>query len=72
MAKKEKWETEEVIKWLINDENAYTELRGMSASAIKQWVLQENAPAGLYKAFKTPPTSSFNNVDWNEVAESLE
>lgn len=68
---KQNWETQEVITWLINDASVWDELKGQDADEIEEWVKQGNAPDGLYKSFRQPPVSSFNEVDWEEVAESL-
>jgi len=35
-------------------------------------ILSGNAPAGLYEAFQSPLTSSFENVDWKSVLEALD
>ncbi len=66
------WETDEVINWLTNDETSYDALLNKSAKEIKEYVLTEQAPAGLYESFNRPPQSSFDAVDWEEVANSLE
>lgn len=69
--KEENWETQEVINWLINDEDAYSALYNKSARYIEQWVKEENAPQGLYESFNIPPQSSFQAVDWDAVEEAL-
>ena len=67
----ETWETQEVIDWLINDESAYLETLGMSASQLKTFVVTaRRAPAGLYESFAQPPRSSWRSVDWNAVAQA--
>lgn len=65
------WETQEVINWLINNESTWADLKGRDADEIEEWVKQGNAPDGLYTSFRQPPGSSFDDVDWEEVAESL-
>ena len=73
MSKKDSWETQEVINWLSNDESAYTELSGEDADTIERYVVQEHmAPEGLYESFDQDPPSSFEDVDWEEVAECLD
>ena len=66
------WETEEVINWLINDEGAYFEVLGREADDIRAWVLAGNAPQGLYDSFLQEPYSSFDDVEWETVAEYVE
>lgn len=66
------WETQEVINHLINDPGeCLNEIMGMSPKEIEQWVKQGNAPDQLYKSFHRSPVSSFNDVDWDEVAEAV-
>ncbi len=68
----ETWETEEVIRWLINDEGAYTRLTNARAREIKRYVVTDHrAPQGLYDAFNTPPRSTWSSVNWNAVAQAL-
>lgn len=68
----ETWETEEVIRWLINDEEAYNQLSNASASEIERYVVTDHlAPAGLYDSFNAPPPSTWKSVDWDSVAEAL-
>ena len=68
---KDNWETDEVITHLINDEDAYADLLGANAETIKTYVNKGNAPAALYDSFEAPPRSSFDEVNWEAVAESL-
>jgi hypothetical protein len=71
-SKKDSWETQEVLNWLLNDESSYDALLGKSADEIREFVVDDHsAPEGLYDSFAEPPVSSFDNVDWEEVAESL-
>jgi hypothetical protein len=72
MSEKEtNWETDEVIRWLINDESTLAELQGKRSSTIERWVKAGYAPQGLYDEFNKEPKSSFDDVDWNEVYESI-
>jgi hypothetical protein len=65
------WETQEVIRWLINDELCYRETLGQSADFIENYVVrQHSASTGLYESFASDPFSSFDNVDWLEVQSS--
>ena len=66
------WETQEVINWLMNDEDAWCSAPDTSVRRLKQWVLDGNAPAGLYEAFESSPKSSFDEVDWKSVLEALD
>ncbi len=66
------WETQEVINWLTNDEGAYYDCGDESADFIEDYVRKGNAPQGLYESFDRPPQSSFDSVNWESVAESLE
>ena len=69
MPTQDTWETQEVINWLINDEQAYQETLGMSATSLKRYVVEEHrAPQGLYDSFNSPPRSSWSKVDWQAVA----
>jgi hypothetical protein len=72
MIYEDNWETQEVINWLVNDEDAWRNAPDRSASQLKQWVLSGNAPAGLYESFLSPPVSSFENVNWKSVIEALD
>ena len=72
MVNEDNWETQEVINWLVNDEDAWRSAPDRSSRQLKQWVLDGNAPAGLYEAFKSPPESSFEKVDWKSVLEALD
>ena len=72
MINKDNWETQEVINWLSNDEEAWRNAPDTSTRKLKQWVLERNAPAGLYESFESPPASSFENVDWKSVLEALD
>ena len=63
MANEDNWETQEVINWIINDEGAWRYAPNSSSERLKQWVVDGNAPAGLYESFETPPASSFDTVD---------
>ena len=72
MVNNDNWETQEVINWLVNDEDAWRNAPDTSISGLKQWVLSGNAPAGLYESFQSPPASSFENVDWKSVLEALD
>lgn len=69
----ENWETQEVIRFLINDDVSYQTLKRMSAEDIHEWVVYELfAPAGLYESFDRYPRSNFEDVDWEAVARSLQ
>ena len=59
MVNGDNWETQEVINWLVNDENAWRSAPDTSVSKLKQWVLDGNAPSGLYELFQSPPVNSF-------------
>lgn len=72
MVSKDNWETQEATNWLANDEDAWRNAPDTSARRLKQWVLDGNAPAGLYEAFNNPPASSFDDVDWKSVLEALD
>jgi hypothetical protein len=68
----ENWETNEVIKWLSGSdrEDIYLATLNKTARQIKQFVLDDNAPQGLYDSFDSPPKSSFEDVNWNAVEEA--
>jgi hypothetical protein len=77
----ENWETQETIQWLTNDEGVYGELLDIVANAddqqeaenaVYQYVVREQAgPSGLYENMNRPPKSSWDDVDWASVVESL-
>lgn len=68
----ETWETQEVINWLINDEDCYNALKNRPAWKIYNFVRKDrSAPQGLYESFATPPKSKWSDVNWKEVAEAL-
>jgi hypothetical protein len=72
MTNSQDWETQEVIRHLINDEECYNELIGKSREVIRQWVVGGNAPKALYQKFQQEPVSNFDDVDWNTVAVALQ
>lgn len=65
------WESQEVIRVLINDEDAWNTLRNHSADAIEQYVRSGQAPSRLYTQFVRPPRSTFDDVDWDAVSDAM-
>jgi hypothetical protein len=68
------WETGEVIKWLSGSdrEDIYLATLNKTARQLKRFVLDGNAPQGLYDSFNAPPKSSFDDVDWDVVEKACE
>jgi hypothetical protein len=64
------WETRELIRWLVNDP-ALSTLKGMTAEELEREVKAGHAPAGFYKSFQKDPPSSYDDIDWQDVAERL-
>ncbi len=65
------WETQEVIRHLINDEDAYQKTLNRSAGWIKNYVVTyHRAPQDLYDSFNQPPKSKWKDVDWVAVADA--
>lgn len=73
-AKEETWETGEVIRWLTasDSEEAYLATLNKTARQLRRFVLDGEAPQGLYDSFNQPPMSSFEDVDWDAVEEACE
>ena len=65
---KDQWLTDELIRWLINDEGCIHELTGMDAENIKAWYKRGNAPDGFQEALSI---YILQEIDWEEVADSL-
>jgi hypothetical protein len=66
------WETQEVINFLINDEDCWNYLKNKRAHSIRSFVREEKAaPPGLYESIRGEPGATWRNVNWTSVAAAL-